>query len=99
MIIIYWYIIYFITNLQSTLPHAQTAAVSTTSNFRKNVSPKSQQSSRNSPVVRNHTEHVGSSKPVAEAGNGYESKLVEMINTAIVDRSPSVKWEDVGEKH
>ncbi|KAJ4727092.1 AAA-type ATPase family protein [Melia azedarach] len=80
---------------KSTLPHAQTAAVSTTSNFRKNVSPKSQQSSRNSPVVRNHTEHVGSSKPVAEAGNGYESKLVEMINTAIVDRSPSVKWEDV----
>lgn len=34
---------------------------------------------------------------MAEAGNGYDSKLVEMINTAIVDRSPSVKWEDVGE--
>lgn len=31
-----------------------------------------------------------------DSNDGYESKLVEMINTAIVDRSPSVKWEDIG---
>ncbi|KAH9733005.1 AAA-type ATPase family protein [Citrus sinensis] len=80
---------------KSTSPHAQTAAVSSTSNFRKNISPNSPRSSRNNPVVRNQTEKTGSSKPLAEAGNGYDSKLVEMINTAIVDRSPSVKWEDV----
>lgn len=80
---------------KSTSPHAQTAAVSSTSNFRKSISPNSPRSSRNNPVVRNQTEKTGSSKPLAEAGNGYDSKLVEMINTAIVDRSPSVKWEDV----
>ncbi|CAN7063424.1 unnamed protein product [Brassica rapa subsp. trilocularis] len=34
-------------------------------------------------------------KPVKEAGGGYDDKLVEMINTTIVDRSPSVKWDDV----
>lgn len=88
---------YFKKYLQSTSPHAQTAAVSSTSNFRKSISPNSPRSSRNNPVVRNQTEKTGSSKPLAEAGNGYDSKLVEMINTAIVDRSPSVKWEDVGE--
>ncbi|XP_024044608.1 spastin isoform X3 [Citrus clementina] len=83
---------------KSTSPHAQTAAVSSTSNFRKNISPNSPRSSRNNPVVRNQTEKTGSSKPLAEAGNGYDSKLVEMINTAIVDRSPSVKWEDVAKR-
>lgn len=30
------------------------------------------------------------------SGGNYDAKLIEMINTAIVDRSPSVKWEDVG---
>ncbi|CDY37046.1 BnaA04g26240D [Brassica napus] len=34
-------------------------------------------------------------KPAKEAGGGYDDKLVEMINTTIVDRSPSVKWDDV----
>ncbi|XP_044503768.1 spastin-like isoform X2 [Mangifera indica] len=51
---------------KSTIPRAQTAAVSSTSNYRKK-----------------------------ESGSRYESNLVEMINTAIVDKSPSVKWEDV----
>ena len=30
------------------------------------------------------------------AGGKDDDKLVEMINTTIVDRSPSVKWDDVG---
>ncbi|KAF4393026.1 hypothetical protein G4B88_012021 [Cannabis sativa] len=34
-------------------------------------------------------------KPAQESGGNYEAKLVEMINTSIVDTSPSVKWEDV----
>lgn len=37
----------------------------------------------------------GVSRPVQEAVGGYDVKLVEMINTAIVDRSPAVKWDDV----
>ncbi|KAG9445150.1 hypothetical protein H6P81_016490 [Aristolochia fimbriata] len=35
------------------------------------------------------------SKDVKETSGGYDAKLMEMINTVIVDRSPSVKWEDV----
>ena len=30
--------------------------------------------------------------------NGYDGKLVEMIESVIVDRSPSVNWEDIGQK-
>ncbi|KAL6606568.1 hypothetical protein ACP70R_042221 [Stipagrostis hirtigluma subsp. patula] len=37
----------------------------------------------------------GGSKPVQRAGGSYDDKLVEMINTTIVDRSPAVKWDDV----
>ncbi|CAL5036477.1 unnamed protein product [Urochloa decumbens] len=39
----------------------------------------------------------GASKPVQKAGGSgsYDDKLVEMINTTIVDRSPAVKWDDV----
>lgn len=83
--------------MQSTSPRAQTAAVSLPSNLRKTMSQNSQHSSRNKPVARNQTDKVVSSKPTKESGNVYDSKLVEMIETAIVDRSPSVKWEDVGE--
>lgn len=39
---------------------------------------------------------VGSPKSSQASGVSYDTKLVEMINTAIVDRSPSVRWEDVG---
>lgn len=39
---------------------------------------------------------VGSPKSSQASGVNYDDKLVEMINTAIVDRSPSVRWEDVG---
>lgn len=40
---------------------------------------------------------VASPKPSQESNGVYDTKLVEVINTAIVDRSPSVKWDDVGE--
>ncbi|XWS77167.1 hypothetical protein CRYUN_Cryun01aG0238400 [Craigia yunnanensis] len=77
---------------KNTLTHAQTAAVSPrTSNSRRDGLQKSPRN----PVVRNQVDKVGSSKPAQESANGYESKLVEMINSAIVDRSPAVKWEDV----
>ncbi|KAF5775855.1 hypothetical protein HanXRQr2_Chr13g0616701 [Helianthus annuus] len=36
------------------------------------------------------------SKPVRELSGGLDPKLVEMINSVIVDRSLSVKWEDIG---
>lgn len=84
---------------QSTLAPAQTAAVtSTTLNRRKDVLQKSSRSSTNNPLMRNQTDKVVSPKNTQESNSGYEAKLVEMINTTIVDRSPSVKWDDVGEK-
>lgn len=49
------------------------------------------------PATRIQTNNIVRSKPVQDSGGGYDEKLVEMINSAIVDRSPSVKWEDVGE--
>lgn len=51
---------------------------------------------RNNSIVRSPTKNIGSSKPLQDSTGGYDAKLVEMINTVIVDRSPSVKWEDVG---
>lgn len=50
-------------------------------------------------MARNTKDAAASPKPVKESGNVYDDKLVEMINTTIVDRSPSVKWDDVGECH
>ncbi|XP_039060477.1 spastin-like [Hibiscus syriacus] len=77
---------------KNTLTQSQTAAVSPrASNSRREVLQKSPRNL----VVRNQIDRVGSSKSAKEPANGYESKLVEMINTAIVDRSPAVKWDDV----
>lgn len=47
------------------------------------------------PVTQRQNSKAGSSKPLKEANDGYDAKLVEMINAVIVDRNPSVKWEDI----
>ncbi|KAF6133938.1 hypothetical protein GIB67_040702 [Kingdonia uniflora] len=44
--------------------------------------------------MKNQVNNTSSSQPF----QGCDAKLVEMINTVIVDRSPSIKWEDVGKK-
>lgn len=49
------------------------------------------------PVTQRQNNNAGTSKPLKE-NDGYDAKLVEMINAVIVDRSPSVKWEDIGQK-
>lgn len=46
-------------------------------------------------MIKNQTDKAITSKQRQDSGNGYDAKLIEMINTAIVDKSPSVKWEDV----
>lgn len=84
------------TTLKNTFTHAQSAAVSSkTSNARKGAIQKSTSLPRYGSVVRNQTDKVVSSKPIQESGSGVDAKLVEMINSVIVDRSPSVKWEDI----
>ncbi|XP_026380246.1 spastin-like [Papaver somniferum] len=64
------------------------------SGTRRNVTRAPLVSGRNNVAVRNQTDSTIGSKPARESGN-YDSKLVEMIESAIVDKSPSVKWEDV----
>ncbi|KAL6008018.1 hypothetical protein ACLOJK_033524 [Asimina triloba] len=44
--------------------------------------------------ARNSSSMDRNPRPTQQAG--YDDKLVEMINTVIVDRSPAVKWVDVG---
>ncbi|CAN1236623.1 SPAST [Linum grandiflorum] len=66
-----------------------------TSSSRQDLPKRSPVSTRNAPIIRNQSPRATTAKPVGDSGNSYEAKLVEMINTAIVDRSPSVKWEDV----
>lgn len=84
---------------QSTLTRAQTAAVMpATRNARNDMLQNSRGSSIGKPVTRNQTDKVVNPKTMQESNTGCEAKLVEMINTTIVDRSPSVKWEDVGEQ-
>uniref|UniRef100_A0A803LI13 microtubule-severing ATPase n=1 Tax=Chenopodium quinoa TaxID=63459 RepID=A0A803LI13_CHEQI len=49
---------------------------------------------KSSSLARDRTHKSGASKSNQDTG-GYDAKLVEMINTVVVDKSPSVKWEDV----
>ncbi|KAF7137589.1 hypothetical protein RHSIM_Rhsim07G0024600 [Rhododendron simsii] len=81
---------------KNTLSHAQTITDPSTKSYgRKDTFQKSNGSPRYGSVVKNQTDKVVSSKPVQGSGSGYDAKLVEMINSVIVDRSPSVKWEDI----
>nr|ACU18573.1 unknown [Glycine max] len=74
---------------QSTSKLGQTAAAPIkTLSTRKNVLQKP-------PQRGGQVNKVGSPKSSQASGVNYDNKLVEMINTAIVDRSPSVRWEDV----
>ncbi|XP_073287752.1 uncharacterized protein, partial [Primulina huaijiensis] len=69
---------------KGTLPKAQAVAITSTSSHLEGSS-----------AVRSHSGKVTTSRPVQESGNGYDDKLVEMINSVIVEQGPSVKWEDI----
>lgn len=76
--------------LQSTSNHAQAAAIPTKlSNTTKKVLQKN-------PQRKDEVNKVQSPNSSQTSGANYDTKLVEMINNAIVDRSPSVQWDDVG---
>lgn len=49
-------------------------------------------------MIGNKKNSISNSRPGQESIKNYDDQLVEMINTAIVDRSPAVKWDDVGKK-
>ncbi|KAI3894679.1 hypothetical protein MKW92_052802 [Papaver armeniacum] len=75
-------------------PKATVASSSPISGTRRNVTRAPLVSGRYNVALRNQTDSAIGSKPASQSGN-YDSKLVEMIESAIVDKSPSVKWEDV----
>lgn len=75
------------------MPRAGVA--STMPKIKKPVVKSSLHSGASNPITRSQPASVGTSKSMQEASDGYDPKLVEMINTAIVDRSPSVKWDDI----
>lgn len=85
--------------VQNTLADRKSATASSTkSNARTDVLQNASLTNRRSPVLRSQSNKVVNSKPAQGSAPGYDEKLVEMINTVIVDRSPSVKWDDVGEE-
>ncbi|KAK4418742.1 Fidgetin-like protein 1 [Sesamum alatum] len=82
------------SEIKSTSPKLQTGAISSTASPRK-VATKSSANVRGASAVRNQANNAMTRRPVQESGSGYDAKLVEMINSVIVDHSPSVKWEDI----
>ncbi|KAK6920237.1 AAA ATPase, AAA+ lid domain [Dillenia turbinata] len=84
-----------ISSNKPSLSQPQLASASSTSNARKDILRKSPTLGRNSLAGGNQTSKVTGPKISQDSNVGCDPKLVEMINTVIVDRSPSVKWEDV----
>ncbi|KAF3789617.1 Spastin [Nymphaea thermarum] len=52
--------------------------------------PKAVNATRRSKMIP-----IGRSQSNQEEISSYDDKLVEMINSAIIDRSPAIKWDDV----
>lgn len=83
---------------QNTLTHVPVAASTPSIARRIGIEyPSQSQTGRELAIVRYQKPKVTAAKPSQGSGDSYDTKLVDMINTAIVDRRPSVKWEDVGE--
>ncbi|KAF3580975.1 hypothetical protein DY000_02036034 [Brassica cretica] len=80
-----------------TVPSPYLASVSSTSSNRRLSSQRTSLPRGGTGMARSPKDATTTTnpKPVKESGSGYDDKLVEMINTTIVDRSPSVKWDDV----
>ncbi|XP_011091046.1 spastin [Sesamum indicum] len=83
------------SEIKSTSPKLQTGAISSTASPRKVAVQKPSGNVRGASAVRNQANNATTRRPVQESGSGYDAKLVEMINSVIVDHSPSVKWEDI----
>ncbi|CAM8959769.1 unnamed protein product [Rhodiola kirilowii] len=50
---------------------------------------------RNAPAVGKRSADIVNAKISQQSGSQYDDKLIEMINAVILDKSPSVKWDDV----
>ncbi|XP_023540720.1 spastin isoform X1 [Cucurbita pepo subsp. pepo] len=83
------------SNKSSSNQVPRAGVASTMPKIKKPVLKSSLHSGASNPITRSQPASVGTSKSMQEVSDGYDPKLVEMINTAIVDRSPSVKWDDI----
>ncbi|KAL7121187.1 hypothetical protein ACP275_02G167900 [Erythranthe tilingii] len=84
------------SEIKSTSPKSQTGAIpSTASRPRQVAVQKSSGLSSGAPAMRSQVNNTKTPRPVQESGGGYDAKLVEMINSVIIDHSPAVKWEDI----
>ncbi|XP_010326163.1 uncharacterized protein [Solanum lycopersicum] len=85
-------------SVKQSEPQSQRVAVSqSSSSARKGASLSAPSSGKVSSATRVPSNRISSHKPSQESAtaDGSDPKLVEMINSVIVDRSPSVKWEDI----
>ncbi|KAL9245307.1 hypothetical protein vseg_018973 [Gypsophila vaccaria] len=82
------------TNKTTTSLPQRAKAPQKTTNAVRDVQQRPPTFARSSSLVNNRADKPTTSKASQDTG-GYDAKLVEMINTVIVDRSPSVKWDDV----
>lgn len=85
------------TSTKVTVAQPKTSAISQKAlTIRKDFSSAPSFSTANNIAKKSQINNaVVSPKPSQESNGAYDEKLVEMINTVIVDRSPSVKWNDV----
>ncbi|XP_009420801.1 uncharacterized protein LOC135650590 [Musa acuminata AAA Group] len=84
------------------LPTMKTSPSYATSRPISTTVPTAQKVTKNLPsfnsshqMIGNKKNSISNSRPGQESIKNYDDRLVEMINTAIVDRSPAVKWDDV----
>ncbi|KAJ8573237.1 hypothetical protein K7X08_009748 [Anisodus acutangulus] len=86
------------SSVKNSARQTQRVAVpQSSSSARKGISRSAPGSGKDSSVMRVPSNSISSCKPSQESAtaSGYDPKLVDMINSVIVDRSPSVKWEDI----
>ncbi|XP_042065972.1 spastin-like [Salvia splendens] len=85
------------SEIKSTSLKLQTGVVSSSvSRPRKVAAQKVSVNTRTGPSLRSQGNNAPTlQKPAQGSVGGHDAKLVEMINSVIVDRSPSVKWNDI----
>ncbi|KAG0460658.1 hypothetical protein HPP92_020553 [Vanilla planifolia] len=79
---------------KGTTSHRPTSEVSSAMVGAQKARQKNSDNLKGGSSASGNQSSSGSKNPQDFGGN-YDARLVEMINTAIVDKSPAVKWDDV----
>ncbi|PKA47689.1 Katanin p60 ATPase-containing subunit A1 [Apostasia shenzhenica] len=86
---------YYLPSWQPYTSQTANGMVSSTSSGVQKAMSKKLSSMKSTTSISGDDNNKGSRQPMHGAAAAYDTKLEEMINTAIVDKSPSVKWDDV----